>query len=63
MSDTDLQFLLTRHLEDMADRVEYLVMRGQIEDALVLRQEGLELAEAYDNEEKFFFVQDWSTIE
>jgi hypothetical protein len=63
MSDNDLQFLLARHLEDMASRVEFLVKQGQIDDALVLRQEGLELAEAYDNEENFFFVQDWSTIE
>jgi hypothetical protein len=46
----------------MADQVEFLVSRGHTEEAMLIREEGLELAAAYDNGENFFFVQDYTTI-
>jgi hypothetical protein len=57
-----IQQLIANRLEDMADQVEFLVNKGYTEEAMLLRQEGLELAAAYDNGENFFFVQDYTTL-
>jgi hypothetical protein len=54
--------LIASRLEDMADQVEKLAQNGYVEEALFMREEGLALATAYDNEEDFFFVQDYTTI-
>jgi hypothetical protein len=54
--------LIASRLEDMADQVEKLAQNGYVEEALLMREEGLALATAYDNEEDFFFVQDYTTI-
>ena len=51
-----LQLLIADRLEHLADRVEWLVQTGQHESAAVLREEGMMLAEAYDNGENFFAV-------
>jgi len=42
----------------MAVQVEQLYVAGMIEEAELLRKEGLALAEAYDNEQTFLFVID-----
>ena len=51
-----LQFLIADRLEHLADRVEWLVRIGDLESARLLRNEGLELAEAYDSEQNFFAI-------
>ena len=62
MNSNDIASLIASRLEDLADQVEFLMSRGFVDEALLLREEGLALAEAYDNEEDFFFVQDYTTI-
>ncbi len=58
----DLQALIAGRLEDMAEQVELLFSQGNYEDAKLLRQEGLELAEAYDNEITFLFINDLTEV-
>lgn len=62
MNGIDIQTLIASRLEDMADQVHLLYTQGNAYDAELLRQEGLELAEAYDNGLSFFFVNDLSEI-
>jgi len=62
MNGIDIHSLIASRLEDMADQVHLLYTQGNVEDAELLRQEGLELAEAYDNGLSFFFVNDLSEI-
>jgi hypothetical protein len=57
-----IQQLIASRLEDMADQVKLLAEGGYIEEALLLREEGLALAAAYDEEEDFFFAPDFHTI-
>ena len=54
--------LVATRLEDMAAQVEQLYVAGMIEEATLLRNEGLELAEAYDNEETFLFINDLTEL-
>jgi hypothetical protein len=54
--------LIASRLEDMVDQVEKLAQNGYVEEALLMREEGLALATAYDNEEDFFFAPDFHTI-
>jgi hypothetical protein len=62
MTSNDLQNAIAVRLEEMATQVEFLYANGYIEEAQVLRAEGLELAEAYDNEETFLTLGDFTTI-
>jgi hypothetical protein len=62
MNSNDLASLTASRLEDMADQVEFLISRGYHKEAMLLREEGLELAAAFDNGDSFFFVQDYTTI-
>jgi len=57
-----IQQLIASRLEDMADQVKLLAEGGYIEEALLLREEGLALAAAYDEEEDFFFAPDFHTL-
>jgi hypothetical protein len=57
-----IQQLIASRLEDMADQVKILAESGYVEEALLLREEGLALATAYDNEEDFFWAPDFHTI-
>jgi hypothetical protein len=57
-----IQQLIASRLEDMADQVKLLAEAGYVEEALLLREEGLALAAAYDNEEEFFWAPDFHTI-
>jgi hypothetical protein len=54
----DIQTVIASRLEDIANQVEYLYHSGFIEDARLLRQEGLDLAEAYDSGVTFMFLED-----
>jgi hypothetical protein len=54
--------LVASRLEDLADQVAYLHEQGFTEDAEMLREEGLMLAEAYDNEATFLFINDLTAI-
>jgi len=51
-----LQLLVTDRLEHLAERVEWLILIGDHKSAQLLRNEGLELAEAYDSEQNFFAI-------
>ena len=62
MTQDQLQHVIAVRLEQMATQVEFLYANGYIEEAQLLRAEGLELAEAYDNEEEFFVLNDFTTI-
>jgi hypothetical protein len=57
-----IQHLISSRLEDMAEQVKYLAENGYYEEAVLLREEGLALATAYDEEEDFFFAPDFHTI-
>lgn len=59
----DIQTLIATRLEDMADQVEQLFVAGNIEDARLLREEGLMLAEAYDSEHTFLYLEDLTSIQ
>ena len=61
MNSEQLQTLIASRLEDMADQVEQLYVAGMIEEAEFLRQEGLDLASSFDNEELFLFINDLKT--
>jgi hypothetical protein len=58
MHSVDIQTLVTSYLEDMAEQVQFLYARGDYRHAELLRQEGLEMAEAYDNNCIFMFIND-----
>lgn len=62
MRGIDLQTLVASRLEDMADQVEQLYAQGRPKDAELLRQEGLNLADAFDNGQTFCFVSDLSQL-
>ena len=57
-----IQELIASRLEDMAVQVHVLSAQGYTKEAALLREEGLALAEAYDNEEDFFWAPDFHTI-
>ena len=50
--------MIASRLEDMAAQVECLFANGFIEEATLLRKEGLDLAEAFDTEQTFLYLED-----
>ena len=62
MAGIDLQNLISSRLEDIAEQVSFLYTRDLLEEAKILRQEGLMLAEAYDNESTFLYINDLTAI-
>lgn len=54
----NINLLVATRLEDMATQVEQLYVAGMIKEATLLRNEGLELAEAYDDGHIFLFIND-----
>jgi hypothetical protein len=62
MQGPDIQTLVANHLEDMADQVAYLYTQGMPKEAELLRNEGLLMAEAYDNEATFLFINDLTEV-
>ena len=63
MYSVDIQSLVSTRLEDMAQQVEFLYDKGDYRNAELLRQEGLEMAQAYDNNHIFLFINDLSPAE
>ena len=56
MQKADLELIISECLEYMGERIAHLYSEGLDEEAKLLSQEGLMLAEAYDNEETFLFI-------
>jgi hypothetical protein len=54
----NFETLACGRLEDLADQIAYLHEQGDLRSAALLRAEGLELAQALDAEEDFFYVDD-----
>jgi hypothetical protein len=54
----NLNLTIASRLEDIAAQVEFLYENGFSEEAALLRNEGLELAEAYDSEQTFLYIED-----
>jgi hypothetical protein len=63
LNKTDLQTVIASRLEDLADQVYQLHTSGMLEEAELLQQEGLHLAEAFDSEQTFLYLSDFSTHE
>jgi hypothetical protein len=49
MTDTTMQMLVTQRLEDLADQVGVHLSNGDRDLAELLKREGMDLAEAYDD--------------
>jgi hypothetical protein len=62
MQGVDFQTLVSSRLEDITDQVAFLHEAGNFKDAKLLRDEGLMLAEAYDNESTFLYINDLTAI-
>jgi hypothetical protein len=58
MRSADIQTLVESYLEDMAEQVQFLYARGDYRHAELLRQEGLDMAQAYDSNCVFLFIND-----
>ena len=61
MNSKKLQTLIASRLEDMADQVGQLFAQGNFAEAELLRDEGLALAQSFDDEEEFFYINDLKT--
>ena len=62
MQGVDIQTLVASRLEDITDQVAFLHEAGNFAEAKLLRDEGLMLAEAYDNESTFLYINDLTAI-
>lgn len=62
MQGVDIQTLISSRLEDITDQIRCLYANGYYEDAIMLREEGLQLAQAYDNEESFLYLNDLTEV-
>ena len=60
MQSIDIQTLVATRLEDLADQIEVLYHQGNYAEAELLREEGLQLAECYDNGVTFMFLPDYT---
>lgn len=60
MIGIDLKTLIASRLEDLAEQVEFLYRQGNLAEAELLRDEGLLLAESYDNEITFMYLPDFT---
>jgi hypothetical protein len=58
MGGVDIESLVASRLEDLAERVAFHAFRGEWDTVELLKAEGLELAEAYDEGFNFFYVND-----
>jgi hypothetical protein len=56
MQKHELELLVAERLEHMGEQIAHLYAQGLDEEAKLLGEEGLMLAEAYDNEETFLFI-------
>lgn len=60
MRGIDIQTLVAARLEDLADQIEAHYNEGNYAEVELLRTEGLELAECYDNGVTFMFLPDYT---
>lgn len=58
----DLASLVSSRLVDLADQTAVLYTQGYDSLASLLREEGLQLASAYDDGSTFFYVNDLSLL-
>lgn len=58
MNRMQINQLVQTRLSDLATQIKHLVEIGDIESAVLLRNEGLELAKTSDAGESFFFIGD-----
>ena len=58
MTGIDIGNLVASRLEDMADQVDQLHVAGYPDLAALLREEGLQLAQAYDEGQTFIYLTD-----
>lgn len=58
MIDSNFDLVVASRLEDMAAQVERLYANGLTTEATLLRNEGLELAESYDDGTTFLYIND-----
>lgn len=58
MQSIDIATLVASRLEDLAEQCQALFEEGNFAEAELLRDEGLQLAEAYDNGYTFMFIND-----
>lgn len=56
----DIQLLVASRLEDLADQVYHLYTQGMVEEAKLLRDEGLSLAHHCDEGHTFIYLPDFS---
>ena len=56
----NIEALVFAKLKDLAERVAFHAFRGEWDTVELLKAEGLEIAEAYDEGLDFFFVNDLS---
>jgi hypothetical protein len=56
--DSNFDLVVASRLEDIASQVEKLYAAGMIKEATLLRNEGLEMAEAYDDGTTFLYIND-----
>ena len=56
MQKHELELFVAERLEHMGEQIAYLYSQGLDEEAKLLGEEGLMLAEAYDNEETLLFI-------
>ena len=61
MKRVNLELIVACRLEDMADRMEFHLLRGNHVEANLIQKEGLELARAYDDDQSFLFINDLKT--
>jgi hypothetical protein len=61
MNPKQLQAVIASRLEDMADQCQVLFNQGNFAEAELIKEEGLALAKSFDDEEKFFYVEDLKT--
>jgi hypothetical protein len=57
----NIEALVSSKLDDLAERIAFHAFRGEWDTVELLKAEGLEIAEAYDEGLDFFFVNDLST--
>ena len=62
MSQKELHDLVALRLEDMAEQTNILYSQGNYAEAELLREEGLELAGAYDAGADFMFMSNLSEV-
>ena len=58
MPTASIEDLISSRLEDNAKQYKVLIESGDFQEAETLRLSGIELAESYDSEESFLYIND-----